>query len=419
MARLFTDAIRPTLMAMRLAGATLPVLMLGFAFLHFAHRHRVSPERARVVLWMLLFATPLFAYGLMLFGHALTTASLFFAWLCLDARRAWMGGAMLGFAVVSEYTAVFPAMVLLISVMASRDWRVVTRVVAGGIPFAVLLGAYHLAAFGNVFSNPYQFSRNPGFRELIASGIFGLQIPSPVTGLRIFLDPTYGLVVLAPVLIMALASLSAAKRSLPPAAWRTLVAVPAILVVIYAGYPYWHGGWNVGPRFLVPMLPFLFAALLFRSGSTMETVLGGGSAAIIALTTLVFPFVPEAFKLPWASLSIPLLREGLIGPNLLHLVWKPAALVVPFAIVIAAAWLALSHRCYVALAGAALAILAGMAWVSSNPDSLITMQRAYIAEIYFEQKGAMERAMPPGRVPPGLIRRRAVELTLPPPGWPF
>lgn len=417
-ARLFTDEMRPTLTAMRLAGATLPLLLLGFGFLRFAERRGIEPERARTVLFMLLFATPLFAYGLLMFGHALTAAALFGAWLCLDERRDWLAGVLMGMAVASEYTAVFAAAVLIVSVAASRDWKRLLRVVSGGFPFAVLLGAYHHAAFGGAFRNPYSFSRNTQFRELIDSGVFGLHLPSPVTALQIFLHPTYGLLVLSPVLIVAMAALPAARKSLSAPGWWTLVALPAVLLVVYAGYPYWYGGWNVGPRFLVPALPFLVVPLLFRSGSPTEAALAGASVAVVALTTLVFPFVPEAFGLPWGSLAIPLLREGLIGPNLLHLVSKPAAVIAPFAIVLLAAVLALPRWRLAALTGAVLALLIGATWAWFAPDPLIPLQRAYIAEVYFEHHGALEKATA-GRVPPGLIRRRAMELPLPPGSWPF
>ena len=71
-------SLRPSLNAMRVAGATVPVLFLAFLFA------RIAPEKGRKeTLFALVFATPLFAYALLLFSHALVAASLFGAWVAL------------------------------------------------------------------------------------------------------------------------------------------------------------------------------------------------------------------------------------------------------------------------------------------------------------------------------------------------
>ena len=81
-----------------------------------------------------------------------------------------------------------------------------------------------------------------------------------------------------------------------------------------------------------------------RGGDSLATALAGASASAVALTTLVFPFVPPGFPLPWGSFAAPLLAEGLVAPNLLHLVWRPLAVVVPFALVLGAAVAATGRR---------------------------------------------------------------------------
>ena len=65
--------LRVALTAMRWCGATLPLLLLALAF----------ARRDALTTVALLFATPLFAYGLLLFSHALVAAALFGAWLML------------------------------------------------------------------------------------------------------------------------------------------------------------------------------------------------------------------------------------------------------------------------------------------------------------------------------------------------
>ncbi|MEA2491872.1 MAG: hypothetical protein QOH21_3664 [Acidobacteriota bacterium] len=410
-ARPFTRALRPLVTAERLTAATLPLLLLGLLFLRLAKRWDVEPARAATVLWVLFFATPLFAYGLLLFSHALVAAALFGAWYFLyEERRDFVAGALIGLAVAAEYPMAIPAAILLAPIAGERR---ILRAIAGGLPFAAALAAYHTAAFGGPFRNPYAFSKLAAYRELAEGGFLGIRAPSIVNLGKLLADPAYGLLVFAPVLLLALPALVAMRKNLTHAAWWTLALTPLSILILYAGYPYWHGGWNVGPRYLVPAIPFLVAPLLFRKSDLLESLLSGWSALAVALTTLVFPFVPQAFAMPWMSLAAPLLRQGLVAPNLAHLLARPVAIAVPFAIVLVAAIVASRPRLLPFLAvGIVAAVLVGREWPADRERT--TIQRAYIAAVYFERHGALG-----SNAPPQLLRRRELELTLPPPSWPF
>ena len=162
------SSLRPSLTAMRLAGATLPVLLLAVVFL------RLSPEAGRSeALFGLLFATPLFAYALLLFAHASVAACLFGAWAALfaparassDAVRELAAGALLGLAVLSEYPAAIPALVL-VGVAAWGAPARLLRIVLGGLPFAALLAGHNAACFGSPFVLSSGLEKDPAFREL-------------------------------------------------------------------------------------------------------------------------------------------------------------------------------------------------------------------------------------------------------------
>jgi hypothetical protein len=414
-ARLFAgppapETLRPAITAMRLCASTVPLLLLALAFVRLGRTWEVDEHRVAVLILILLFATPLFAYGLLLFSHALVAAALFGAWLALDRKHDVLAGALGGLAVAAEYPAAVPVAILLIALLVTRAWRRAALLAAGGAPFAIGLATFHQIAYGSIFGLPFGQDTLPQFRELAASGIAGVSFPSPLILARLLVDPAKGLFVFSPVLLLAIPALAAAKRRLPPLTWWTLVLLPAAQILVYAGYPNWHGGWTVGARYIVPAIPFLAAPLLLRQSSRMESVLIGWSVLAVVLTSLVFPFVPNAFAFPWASFAAPLLREGLVVPNLLHLAARPAALIVPFALVAAAAVVALRRRTGYALAGVVLALA-----LVARPESIVqTVQRAYIAEVYFERRGALG-AHPP--VP--LVRRRELEQRLPPPSWPF
>jgi uncharacterized membrane protein len=71
--------------------------------------------------------------------------------------------------------------------------------------------------------------------------------------------------------------------------------------------------------------------------------------------------------------------------------------------------------------GAALAASAGLAVGLLLPLSpTLVLQRAYVLDVYFGQRGALEKAIAATGVPqPRLLARRDRELLLPPGPWPF
>jgi hypothetical protein len=418
------SSLRPSLTAMRLAGATLPVVLLALLFA------RLAPEEGRKeALFALLFATPLLPYALLLFAHALVAACLFGAWAALFApapeaarvRRDLAAGALLGLAVLSEYPAAVPALALA-AVAAWGAPRRLGAVVLGGLPFAALLGAYNAACFGSPFRLSSGLEKDAAFRELASRGLFGVGPPDPAILFRLLLDPSKGLLVFTPLLLLLPAGLVAARKRLPARAVVALLLAPAAILLTYGGYPNWHGGFTVGARYLVGALPFLLLPLACLRWGGVAAALAGASTAAVALTTLVFPFVPPGFPLPWGSFAAPLLADGLVAPNLLHLVSRPLALVVPFALVLAAA-LAAAGRRRVApfLAGALLWTGAGLLLPRLAPLSPpLVVLRGYVEEVYFTRAGALARLMPPGvAVPPRLRARQELEETLPPAPWPF
>ncbi|MEO6326536.1 MAG: hypothetical protein ABIT01_15615 [Thermoanaerobaculia bacterium] len=421
-------SMRPALNAMRLVGATLPVLLLGFLFALAIERFGGEVSRAPLLVFGLLFATPLFTYGLLLFSHALVAFALFGAFLALflpAPRAAWsdlLGGALIGVAVLSEYPAAVPGLVLILCSLRRGGLPRLARIALGGAPFALLLGAYDLVCFGSVFSLSSSHEKFAVFSALATKGAFGIAWPSPAVILRLLLDPGRGLLVFSPFLLLAPRALGAAWFVLPRDAFVAVVLVPLSLLLLYAGYPNWHGGWAVGPRYLVAAIPFLLFPLAFRQGGRFEAMLLGASALAVVTTSLVFPFVPNELSLPWGSFALPLLGRGLIAPNLFHLIARPLALVVPPGLAIGAAALAIAPRRWPSfLFGAAATTAVALLLPMLRPDPLSArVARGYVEEVYFEQSGALARVLPASvGVPDPLRRRQAFEVMLPPRPWPF
>jgi hypothetical protein len=155
----------------------------------------------------------------------------------------------------------------------------------------------------------------------------------------------------------------------------------------------------------------------------------GASMVAVCGTTLAFPFVPPGFALPWGSFAAFFFEKGLASPNVLHLVAPGAARFVLPAILGVAAyaflegnkeerkWAGLAFFCGAA-AWAALGFLLSKQ-ISFLPPSLL-LQRAYVTDVYFEQRGSLEEEIARTGTPqPRLLARRDREVALPPLSWPF
>jgi hypothetical protein len=392
------STMRFTLTAMRWLGATLPAVLLALLFAAAAGRFGAAKDSIATALTALLFGTPLFAYGLLEFSHALTAFALFAAWVLLD-ERPFAAGALIGLAVVSEYPCIFAGAVL-VAFAGRRAWRVIL----GGLPFALALVLYNHAAFGSAFTLSSAHERDAAFRAMAGHGLFGIGLPNPITLVKLFFDPSKGLLLFSPILILAAATLPRARRALSARQFGSLIAVPAILILLYSGYANWHGGWTAGARYLVPAIPFLLFPLVFAGESMVQSLLLGASVAACVVTSIVFPFVPPNVPAPWGTFAMPLLARGLIAPNVFHLIARPLALAVPLAIVVAAVALGTRKRLFVLL-GVVLSL--GVAtYIPLSPAAEV--ERAFVEEISFER---------PNEVVPREIFAGA--RSAPPPSWPF
>lgn len=420
------DSLRPSLYAMRWFGATLPTLFLALFFRRIAASIGISDGQSKAVLLALLFGTPLFAYGLLLFSHALVAAALFIAWALLfhewgdekASRREFAAGALLGLAVISEYPAALPALIIFLGSMFRGNMVRVVRVILGALPFALILAIYNFQAFGSPWVLSSAFERDESFRSMASSGLFGIRFPSPSIFFQLLFSPARGLLVFSPVLIAAAFAVPyAVRRMRQDAAW-TLILAPLSMLVLYAGYPNWHGGWTVGSRYLVAVIPFFVFPLLFRTWNRFDQFLLGASILASVGTTIVFPFVPPSFPFPWYSFSLPLLRFGLVIPNAGHLAGFAGAFCVCVTIAALAIWIHGRRGLFWLFGGMALWMLLGVAGSSLTPVTA-ELQRGYIAEVYFEQRGFLQRGGGSEVMPARLRQRMQYERGLPPTSWPF
>ncbi len=231
----------------------------------------------------LVFGTPLFAYSAWYFSEPLAVAVLMIAVVAVfpregDAfplRGAVVAGLALGFLLWIRPAHILTVPVVMAAMLAGRgDLR---RKVPGVAVVAALVGcaglallARNYALYGNAFEQ--------GYPELVEGGRRMVSFDTPLAvGLFAFLlSPGKSILLFAPVLLLAPFAL--------PHVWRRsralavlMVAPLLVLLVFYAKYTQFDGGYSFGPRYLIPGIWLLGLTLGFAleyGSAKLRTVAG-------------------------------------------------------------------------------------------------------------------------------------------------
>ena len=253
----------------RLLGGVVPTLLLGAAL-----ARRFAPVLGARVVWpavgLWALATPAAAYAHLFYGHALTACLLWLGALhvvdaCRDDRplRALLGGALAASAVGVEYSAAFAGVPLAVFVLVwarKGRWRAALGATLGAAGPLVLLGLYHVAVYGGPLRTGYHHVTDPGFAAKHGQGFLGLVAPSWTAFHAHVLAPASGLLWWSPLCLLALAGLWDMSRRPEDDPLRSHARVhlamfgALLLACVSLNF---EGGWRVGPRYLVAVLPAL------------------------------------------------------------------------------------------------------------------------------------------------------------------
>ena len=356
----------------RMVVVSLPSLLAVGLFYLVMRREFVGLEDERSrrlatgasLIWVL--ATPAFGYACGFYGHQLTAALLFAAFalvVLVPSSRglALLVGSLLGWAVLAEYTAAGPVLALVLWASWRRGLRFAAAVTLGGLPWAAVLAGYHTLAFGGPLATGYDFVYRPEFAEGMAVN-YGLGAPDLAVVLQLCFGSYRGLFYLAPVLLLAVwgLGLRLAGTALEPATtpvtgsaatsaergeaglrrgdWLLVAAMVVYYLLLNSGYYMWDGGASLGPRHMVPALPFLALAIgpaLCRL-PVASLVLACLSSVQIVLITAAGPEAPGHGNPLWSYALPRLFAEAPPGTatNLGRLLGLPGPLsLLPLALV--------------------------------------------------------------------------------------
>ncbi len=310
--------------------SVIPSAMAGVLVYRLAREWTGASRIAIVVALTYGLATPAFAYANNLYGHQLSAFLLLSAfYLASRAARgirpmlyAALTGLALGVGLITEYpTALIVAGIGLYALHKWRNIKMVAFACLAGLPPLLLMFAYNYAIFQTPLPVGYLYS--PLYSELHHTGLVSVTYPKPDVIFQLLFGAQRGLFLLSPILLVALVGFYwfARERALRAEFFLTLWAVTSFLL-FNGSSAMWQGGFAVGPRYLVPMLPFLVLPLAFVWQHARATWVRAGIASVLALsvwlvwiTTISGQLFPQYQSFPLVQYSLPRFLQGDIARN--------------------------------------------------------------------------------------------------------
>lgn len=271
-----------------------PICHFLTAWLLFVFANQLFRSRARAYLISFSFAFGTFClpHGLDAYEHSQEMLFVLLAFFFSDdgshnrapgdsysAGHVFVG-VSLGVAMMFRSSAVLAILPILL--WRKQSFRELASFLSGMIPFIAILLWYNWFRFGSpldsgytmawALSQPGPMTDQPWVETPVFEGLLGL-----------WASPGKGLVPFSPVLATIPVGWALLRKEMPRQAWSILL-IAGLYSVVYGVNWAWHGSiWSWGPRYIVPIVPFLCLCLPYPRTRRLTTCF----AVLVAFSVLV------------------------------------------------------------------------------------------------------------------------------------
>ena len=336
---------------LRIFGSTLYGIVLSWLFIYWSRKRSLAltnSEHYGTALGLTFaLGTMFYPYAITFTGHilaALTAGGTYLAVITIFQRRrdsrdwfifACLAGFSAGAAPFAEYpAALVAAPILLGGFILMPSLRAKGRYflglsVGGFLPFGLGLWAHH-DSWGAFYKTGYSFLENRAYVEVHRSGFFGVNLPKADAFFGSLFSPGTGLFFYSPVLIIGLLVLclycvrKQPDARLPHQRALALIGLIGFIaeVLFISGHTGWRGGWTLGPRYIIGVVPILavwtveglaFPKIRFGLG-----LAAGLSIVLTGFASALYPHLSDVYSNPLASFVFPSYANGEFSYGLAH-----------------------------------------------------------------------------------------------------
>jgi hypothetical protein len=226
----------------------------------------------------------------------------------LDEAPMFLAGLAAGGSLLCEYTfgIIWLALLVYLLLQLKRKFNIVSFA-AGSFVVVGIFMLYALICFQSV-TIPYRYEVNPIFAQGMRRGFLGITSPNLAVLYYITVHPYRGLFFYSPILLLyffGVIWLDREKAHLHDrGGWRPEALLSLFIVMGYivfnASYYMWWGGWAVGARHLLPMIPFMMPALIWvlrknQWYAGLVYIAGGLSIFLTFIPSAIDPQMPQRY----------------------------------------------------------------------------------------------------------------------------